>query len=1121
MFDPRNSGVDFRSMSEEERTQYFDKQRVEGENRLKAILKPEQYSRLQQISWHRSGPSALGRDESLVAEFKITPEQKAQFEKLRDDERSNGRNYFQMSDEDRAKARTESEAKYMAVLTPAQQQQWKDKIGPIPKEIEGGSRPGFSIQGGPPGAAPAATPRYIRTDRPVEGPVVMSFAPGDKAAAGAPQATDNTFSFSFNGAPWDLVLDMFAKKAGLTLDLHDIPPGTFTYFDSNKYTPTQALDVINRYLADRGYILIRRDNALVSYNLENPISPNLIPNVTVDQLKNHGEHELMRLVLPITVGNVEQIARDIEAVKGPQGEVKSMVSTNTIVVTDLGTNLRRVAEMVKDVVPMAENNLVFHAYPLNYIAAEDAETYIRTQLGVAQSVPNVMSSGRSFGGFGGFGGGPPGFGGFDRGRDGGSRDPNAAARTATVTPTPGATVQADTRLNNLFVTATPAQHRIVEEVLKVLDVDDGSGKRLATGSNKKYLDVYQLKSADVRDVGRSLEAIMGPGVVVNSDNDTDRLHIMGTPKQHEEVRRQIALMDGIGSQEVAVIPLAKMDPTQAMSSLRAVFVRDTTPPTIEPDTYGRQLIVRATADQMIQIRKVLEGLGEDGTGRRAAQTGTLRAFNTQGRDAEALLQMTQRMMGGEAKQRIRIVTPENRSGGAVNGIRVPSQRNQPEPTSSEAEQPISTPPRKASAPGGRADYQGRPGGNVARMLALLEAEESQTLSAVSAEAEPAGNAQAEEKEKEAAAAKPSKPGITATIIDDQIVLQSDDEKALDQLEDFLQQSLEYVPPSNKPTIFVLQSSDPVETANALVALFPDLSLNAAATSSSSGGMSSLFSGVSNFGSDLWSASGMSSMSNNRFQVIPNTRLNALFVYGPPHKVAEVEQMIEILDATDWPENARSRRPRMIELKYADVNEVYQIVKDVYADFLESESSRNAQNPLAALAGGGRGGQREATPPRMTLGIDHNSSKLIVSANDETFSQVMNLVETLDQAALDSQRTVRVVQIKNADAATLQNALQQIVPKVQPAQTSGGRSSGGSPPSGGSSGGDRGSSSGGDDARRQQMMQMFGGGAPGASPFGGGGGSPFGGRSGFSPFGGGGSRGGFSPWSGGSRSGRGR
>jgi hypothetical protein len=191
-----------------------------------------------------------------------------------------------------------------------------------------------------------------------------------------------------------------------------------------------------------------------------------------------------------------------------------------------------------------------------------------------------------------------------------------------------------------------------------------------------------------------------------------------------------------------------------------------------------------------------------------------------------------------------------------------------------------------------------------------------------------------------------------------------------------------------------------------------------------------------------------------------------------------------------------------------VNEVYTIVKDVYSDYLESESSRQ-QNPLAALAGGGRGGSREATPPRMTLGIEHNSSKLIVSASDELFEQVLSLVESLDQAALDSQRTVRVVQIKNADPASLQNVLKQVVPKVTPAQTSTSSGSRSSSSSGGDRGGDRGGddrSRGGsdDDARREQLRQMFGGGS----------GSPFGGssRGGFSPFGSS-SRGGFSPFSG--------
>ncbi len=468
--DQMRGQFDFRNASDEQRTAMFDemrkageKQQLEFEGKLKGILKPEQFTRLQQIALHRSGPTSLLRDD-MAAEFKITDEQKAQFQKIQDESRERMRDMFRGGGgggrEDFERMRAETEAKYLAVLTPAQQQLWKDRLGPPPKEMNNTPTPFLSGPG-----SPAPAPRIQRIEAPVVGPVVMSFDTATKAS-NAPQPSKEEFKFSFNGAPWDDVLEMFAKKAGLTLDVHDIPPGTFTYFDNKTYTPIGALDVINRHLADRGYILIRRDNALVCYNYETTkISPNLIPNVTVDDLASRGEHELLSLTLPVVGVAVDQVAKDIDAMKGPQGSVVALPSTNTIVVTDLGANLRRIAAMVKDIVPASENGLQFKAYPLQWIAAEDAEPVISQQLGVAQTVANVSSSNerRSFGG------GFPPFGGFDRGRDGGDRGSSSSSSSSrtTATPTPNAKVQAETRLNNLLVTATPAQHKVVEEVLRV------------------------------------------------------------------------------------------------------------------------------------------------------------------------------------------------------------------------------------------------------------------------------------------------------------------------------------------------------------------------------------------------------------------------------------------------------------------------------------------------------------------------------------------------------------------------------------------------------------------------------------------------------------------------------
>ncbi|HVJ87267.1 MAG TPA: hypothetical protein VM452_16540, partial [Caulifigura sp.] len=92
------SGVDVRSMSDEERLRFFEKQQADAEAKLKSILTPDQYTRLQQLAWHRSGPLAL-RTEPLATEFHLTEEQKNQFDTIRDAQRQSARDMIRLSPE--------------------------------------------------------------------------------------------------------------------------------------------------------------------------------------------------------------------------------------------------------------------------------------------------------------------------------------------------------------------------------------------------------------------------------------------------------------------------------------------------------------------------------------------------------------------------------------------------------------------------------------------------------------------------------------------------------------------------------------------------------------------------------------------------------------------------------------------------------------------------------------------------------------------------------------------------------------------------------------------------------------------------------------------------------------
>ena len=170
----------------------------------------------------------------------------------------------------------------------------------------------------------------------------------------APSSLDKTsegISFNFKNAPWPDVLKLLAEKAGLTLDLRDVPPGEFTYTDSKEYTPAEALDVLNGYLISRGHVLVRRDNFLVSLQIGN-IPENLIPTVTIDELPQRGRNELLNVVFPLEGAKAEDWVdevRNVLDVVGSKGQVAVLERSNAIAVTDFGGNLRRVQGLLSDV----------------------------------------------------------------------------------------------------------------------------------------------------------------------------------------------------------------------------------------------------------------------------------------------------------------------------------------------------------------------------------------------------------------------------------------------------------------------------------------------------------------------------------------------------------------------------------------------------------------------------------------------------------------------------------------------------------------------------------------------------------------------------------------------------
>ncbi|SFI48059.1 secretin N-terminal domain-containing protein [Planctomicrobium piriforme] len=1110
------------AQTEEERNQIRDEMRKRFEEmskqtdaQVKGILTADQAKRLDQLRLHREGPGAFGRDSELATEFGLTDEQKQKFQTL-SEERMAAR--FAMgrgsSDEDRAKFDQEWAAKYLAVLTPEQQTKWKDRLGPPPAD----SAPTGAAA--TPAATPAVTapakPRTVIIEAVPEGakavasfgaPAAMNSSPADPnapAAADVAKATDGPkkMSFNFRYAPWTEVLKMFAEEAGLSLDLNALPPGTFNYYDQGQYTATEALDILNGYLLPKGYCLIRRDEFLVCVNIDEPIPPSLVPIISTDDIDKRGRNELLTVIFPLEGVDIEQVASEVNDIKGPQGKVVGLKSTNSILVTDIGSNLRRIRNLLADVTARGgPNDITFKAYQVKNVPVSDAETIVRSLLGITVGATNVSS--------------------VTEGR----RDPRSPPPAAPRVDPHQARVTTDLRTNQLLVTATLGQHLLVEQALKTVDVP-GDASQFSPSSTKPFLKVYNLTSSDPREVTKTIDALM-PGIVVNEDARNGKIHIQASPDQHRQVEMLIAQMEGMGGgRQMAVIPLSTLDPVSVTGTIRSMFLKEgDAAPTVEADLYGRQLMIRGTADQLTQIRTLLTQLGEDGTGQRRDSLERVRTIPLSGRDPAELLPLIERMWTKKNGAGIRVVNPPSSGNGTAPSMSPPTSQRTPEQRHPLGDAPTTQRGSVMSPASGRIpvltaaqttvinnDGETAPQSDLAKDLdALLGNVESKPA----AQSTPAAGNVA-----------PSEPraDVSITIMGDELVITSSDPKQLDELQDLLNQTMQALPPRITWTVFTLQAADATEAANMLKLLFPGTTVAASSSSTSSSMFGSLGSGASSLGSSLMDMTGLGTLgSTQQLKIIPDLRLNALFVAGPAAQVREVEEMLKVLDSTSLGgDSLRDKLSRMIPINHANAQDVYNIVKEVYKNYIDPPRMQDNNNPLAMFAagGGGRGGRNETPPPasKLAIGVDTNSSNLIVWADEPLFREIEELVQSLDTAAEDARRTVRVVTLENTSSAVMQNALGSLMPQVKVSTT--GSRSGSTTSSTPSSGSPIPSPSSSGAPNSDQMRQFFeqrmrdrgtGGGGTGGGQggFGGGGfgNGGFGGGMGGGGFGGGGAPGG--------------
>ena len=360
---------------------------AESEKMGAALLTVEQRAVLGQMGIARRGLSSLA-DGELSTMLELTDEQKTQIGELlveRTKELAKG------GENERRAAMQNYERKLADVLSETQRANWKRLAGLAGGELQPVAPPATTVAAVP-NDEPAPMPKEetpAETPMPTAGDdfagAAMAIDKPAEASSADAETKKKELKFNFVHQPWSDVLTWFADEADLSLLMETPPDGTFNYRDTRGYTPTQAIDLMNRVLLLKGYTLIKSDRLLTLMNLEDEIPPQLVEFVTVAELDERGSFEIVKCLFHLSKMDPTDAETEIKKMVGPRGNVLAFPTASQILVTETAGKLRTIREMIEQVEnPDAGRTQGILEIKLDYVNPEEVLTIARPLLEIPE-----------------------------------------------------------------------------------------------------------------------------------------------------------------------------------------------------------------------------------------------------------------------------------------------------------------------------------------------------------------------------------------------------------------------------------------------------------------------------------------------------------------------------------------------------------------------------------------------------------------------------------------------------------------------------------------------------------------------------------------------------------------
>ncbi len=321
----------------------------------------------------------------------------------------------------------------------------------------------------------------------------------------APMAK-GTIMLNFQGASLTDVLNYLSEAAGFVIVQEAPVSGTVNVVSRQAITAEDAVDLLNAVLTEKGYVAIRNGRILKIVKRDGAQKRDLPVHTGSDPELIPRKDEMVTQILPLRFGEAAKLVENLRPLLADNATISANDSSNSILLTDTQTNIRRIAEIIRAIDTSVASISTLHVYPLKFANAKALAAVI-TELFAANTAGGTGGGGR---GRGGFGGGFPGFGG-PGGGGGGGQQPTAQSEARQANSRVIAV--ADDQSNSLIVSAPEEVIPNITEVVNRIDTNI---------TEVSMTRVFHLERADALETAELITSAFGDSTAAQTAQSNQR-----------------------------------------------------------------------------------------------------------------------------------------------------------------------------------------------------------------------------------------------------------------------------------------------------------------------------------------------------------------------------------------------------------------------------------------------------------------------------------------------------------------------------------------------------------------------------------------------------------------------